>query len=148
MTALGEPGRGVDAGADGRATERQLADPRQRRLEPLDAIPDGGGVAPELLPQRDRGRVHQVGAAALDDVGPLLGFARRARPRRWRSDGIRSLMIDRVAATWIAEGNTSLEDCDALTWSLGWTSRPSACEASVAMTSLAFMLLEVPEPVW
>ena len=30
------------------------------------------------------------------------------------------------------------------TWSLGWTFAP----ASAAMTSLAFMFDEVPEPVW
>ena len=31
-----------------------------------------------------------------------------------------------------------------LTWSLGWAPSP----ASVAITSLAFMFVEVPEPVW
>ena len=49
---------------------------------------------------------------------------------------------------WIAEGNTSFEDCDALTWSLGCTSWSSRRLARVAMTSLAFMLLDVPDPVW
>ncbi len=48
----------------------------------------------------------------------------------------------------MADGNTSLEDWDALTWSLGCTGRPSSPAARVAMTSLAFMLDEVPEPVW
>ena len=46
------------------------------------------------------------------------------------------------------EGNTSLEDWEALTWSLGWIARPEAWEAIVAMTSLAFMFEEVPDPVW
>ncbi len=45
-------------------------------------------------------------------------------------------------------GNTSLDDWEALTWSLGWTGRPSRSSASVATTSLTFMLEEVPEPVW
>ena len=31
----------------------------------------------------------------------------------------------RAAATWIADGNVSLLDCEALTWSFGWTGRPS-----------------------
>jgi hypothetical protein len=31
-----------------------------------------------------------------------------------------------------------------LTWSLGWAASP----ASLAITSLAFMFEEVPEPVW
>jgi hypothetical protein len=46
------------------------------------------------------------------------------------------------------DGNTSLLDCDALTWSLGCTGWPSFSAASVAMTSLTFMLLDVPDPVW
>ncbi len=57
-------------------------------------------------------------------------------------------MTAAVAATWIEEGKTSLEDWLALTWSFGWTGRPSRSPASVAITSLAFMLDEVPEPVW
>ena len=52
-----------------------------------------------------------------------------------------------VAARCTAVGNTSLLLCEALTWSFGWIREPSR-EAMVAMTSLAFMLLEVPEPVW
>ena len=52
-----------------------------------------------------------------------------------------------TAATWMAEGKVSLEDCAAFTWSLGCTSTP-CCWARVAMTSLTFMLVLVPEPVW
>ena len=51
------------------------------------------------------------------------------------------------AATWIAVGKVSLEDWEALTWSLGCTSTPARA-ASEAITSLAFMLELVPEPVW
>ena len=53
----------------------------------------------------------------------------------------------------MAPGNTSFEDCDMLTWSLGWTgfleprSPPSISMARFEMTSLAFMLDWVPEPV-
>ena len=53
-----------------------------------------------------------------------------------------------VAARWMLDGKTSLLDWLALTWSLGWTARPSRSVARVAITSLAFMLLLVPEPVW
>ena len=48
----------------------------------------------------------------------------------------------------IAVGTTSFDDCDTFTWSLGCTSCPSASVASDAITSLAFMFDDVPEPVW
>ena len=50
--------------------------------------------------------------------------------------------------TWIAEGTTSLLDWLMLTWSLGCTGRPRERAARAAITSLAFMLALVPEPVW
>jgi hypothetical protein len=53
-----------------------------------------------------------------------------------------------VAARWIEDGNTSLDDCEAFTVSFGCTGCPSSCAASVASTSFMFMLDEVPEPVW
>ena len=37
------------------------------------------GVAPELLPQPDRGRVHQVRAPDLDDVAKLGGLRLEGR---------------------------------------------------------------------
>ena len=51
-------------------------------------------------------------------------FRASARSRCCRA-GTRSLITALVAAMWIDEGKTSFEDCDALTWSLGCTSRPS-----------------------
>ncbi len=57
-------------------------------------------------------------------------------------------MTAAVAAMWIEEGKTSLDDWEALTWSLGWTGRPRRSVASVASTSFMFMFDEVPEPVW
>jgi hypothetical protein len=48
----------------------------------------------------------------------------------------------------MADGNTSFDDCDALTSSFGWTGRPSRSLARLAMTSLAFMFELVPDPVW
>ena len=47
-----------------------------------------------------------------------------------------------------------MDDWPMLTWSLGWTgsreprSPPSISMARLEMTSLAFMLVEVPDPVW
>ena len=65
------------------------------------------------------------------------------------SAGISSNESAAAAAMWIDVGNTSLEDCDALTWSFGCTgSAEQLGDASVAMTSLAFMFDDVPEPVW
>ena len=95
-----------------------------------------------------------TGVASMRWVRPLLTTSanssalRRARPRGARRAGIRSRTIAPVAATWIAEGKTSLDDCEAFTWSFGCTGLPSDSVASVAMTSLVFMLLDVPEPVW
>ncbi len=63
------------------------------------------------------------------------------------SAGSRSPVTASDAATWIAVGKVSLEDWEALTWSLGCTSTPARA-ASEAITSFAFMLLLVPEPVW
>ncbi len=67
---------------------------------------------------------------------------------RWRRLGTRAFTKLSVTAMWMALGKTSLLDCEALTWSFGCTGEPNASEASEASTSLAFMLLEVPEPVW
>ena len=53
-----------------------------------------------------------------------------------------------MAATWIEVGNTSLDDCEALTWSFGCTLLPSTSAARVEITSLVFMFELVPEPVW
>ncbi len=53
----------------------------------------------------------------------------------------------------IAVGKVSLEDWPRLTWSLGWTGdllpsgAPRISLARFAITSLAFMLVWVPEPV-
>ena len=57
-------------------------------------------------------------------------------------------MVSRTAATWMADGNTSFEDCDAFTSSFGCTGRPSRSLARLAMTSFMFMFVDVPEPVW
>ncbi len=53
-----------------------------------------------------------------------------------------------VTAMCTEVGNTSFEDWDAFTWSLGCTGEPSFWVAMVASTSFMFMFEEVPEPVW
>ena len=59
-----------------------------------------------------------------------------------------------AALTWMAVGMTSLELCSMLTWSLGWTgSRPPRLPVAIslarlAITSLVFMFVDVPLPVW
>jgi hypothetical protein len=58
--------------------------------------------------------------------------------------GRRSWSTSPSAARCTAEGNTSLDDWPMFTWSFGWTASP----ARLPMTSFAFMLDEVPEPVW
>ena len=95
-----------------------------------------------------------IGVASITWVRPdfttvanSAAFASSEEARISRS-GSRSEWIACTAAMWIEDGNTSLEDCDALTWSLGWTGRPRRWVASVATTSLVFMLDDAPEPVW
>ena len=85
-----------------------------------------------------------------------LAFAASSSCSR-SSAGIRLLRDgDGAAATCIAAGNVSFDDWPMLTWSLGWTApslpfaptpKPSFTLATLAITSLAFMLVEVPEPV-
>ncbi len=70
-----EAGRCVDTGADRRAAQRQLGQPGQAAVQALHAVPHLGGVAAELLPQRDRGGVHQVRAAGLHDRGEGVALA-------------------------------------------------------------------------
>ena len=45
-------------------------------------------------------------------------------------------------------GKTSLDDCEALTWSLGCTVDAGRRRPAMAITSLAFMFELVPDPVW
>ena len=143
-----EPGRRVDPGADRRPAQRQLGHPGQRRADPLGAAPDLLRVAVELLAERHRRRVHQVCAPGLHHLGELGSLtatgippgapapaADPGRRPRWRRRGSPT-------------GRCRCWTGDALTWSFGCTSVPSARVASVASTSLAFMLVDVPEPVW
>ena len=146
----GERRRGVDAGADGGAAEGQLADAGQRVASSRSmAWPDLAGVAAELLAEGHRRRVHEVGAAGLDHLGELAALRRsdasrcverrdevvrdapRWRPRGWPS---REHVVGRLRRVDVVVGVDRL--------------RRSFSVARVAITSLAFMFDDVPDPVW
>ena len=93
----------VESGADGGAADGQLTEPGQRGLDPLDAGLDLAGVAAELLAQRHRHRVHQVGAAGLDRRCATAGPCRpatRAAPRAPESGGAQRLPWRRCGWRW------------------------------------------------
>ncbi len=62
----------VEPGADRGAALRQLVEPGQRRLDPLDPERDLPRIARELVAQGQRGGVLRVRAADLDDVRPAF----------------------------------------------------------------------------
>ncbi len=73
--------------------------------------------------------------------------------RSARTEGSSTWVICSTAAMCMAVGKVSFDDCDMLTWSLGWTgvfdpiTPPASSMARLEMTSLAFMLVWVPLPV-
>src|SRR5215203_1936743 len=69
----------IETGARGRAAEGDLTHPGKRAAHAIGPQPDLRRVAAELLPERDRNRVHQVRPASFDDVGELLGLALERR---------------------------------------------------------------------
>ena len=94
------------------------------------------------------------GMASIRCVRPVLLMPPRLSALRRITDASRSSAGSSccrpasTVLTWIALGITSLLLWPKFTWSLGWTSTPEASVAERAITSLAFMLLLVPEPVW
>ena len=94
------------------------------------------------------------GIASIRWVRPVLTVLPMALARlsmvlrRCTSAGSSACFAPSTAITRNAVGITSLLLWPRLTWSLGWIGSFEACAAVCAMTSLAFMLLEVPEPVW
>ena len=106
-----------------RAADRPArASASRRSVQPPDAVLDLRGVAGELLPEPDRHRVLQVGPADLDDGVERRGLrVERARASRSQGGDQALLRSPPAAATWIAVGMTSLDDCPMLTASLGWT---------------------------
>ena len=94
------------------------------------------------------------GIASIRWVRPVLTVLPTALARlsmvlrRWTRAGSSSRLAPSTAITRSALGITSLLLWPRLTWSLGWIASCEARAATCATTSLAFMLLEVPEPVW
>ena len=102
----------------------------------------------------------RIGVASIKCVLPDLtigsnSFAFFARlSSSSRSAGRRLWSTSINAATWMAVGITSFEDWPIFTWSFGWTTPfspsgwPKISFARFAITSFAFMFVEVPLPVW
>ena len=67
-------GRGVDPGPDRGGAHVDLSKERRRLAKPLDVLTQGHAVGAELLAERHRDRVLELGASHLDDVGELLGL--------------------------------------------------------------------------
>ena len=102
-------------------------------------------VAAELLAERHGHGVHHVRAARLDHVGELVGLGGRGRRPARSSAGSRSLAdLARRPRGARPRGTrrSTTAPCSRGRW--GGRRRPRAS----AITSLAFMLVEVPEPVW
>src|SRR5260370_1300961 len=67
----------VEPGPGGGPAEGDLGDLWERVPNSALAEADLGGVARELLAERDRNRIHQVGAAGFDDVLELVSLGRQ-----------------------------------------------------------------------
>lgn len=68
------PDRGVDRGADGGGAHVYLAEEGDGFLEAFDVFAQGGGEGVELLTERHRHGVLELGAPDLDDVGELAAL--------------------------------------------------------------------------
>jgi hypothetical protein len=102
----------------------------------------------------------RTGVASCRWVRPILSTSSNSAALRascsWStpSAGSSCSPIASMTPIWMAVGMTSLDDWQRLTWSFGWTgdlsprAPPSISLARPAMTSFAFMLVDVPDPVW
>ena len=91
---LVEVGRRVEACPDGGTSDRELVQAGEREPDALEACVELGDVAAELLPQRQRHRVLEMGAPRLDDVAELLGLHRQgiAQGRDGRDQAVHDLL--------------------------------------------------------
>src|SRR5215475_14689537 len=101
----------------------------------------------------------EIYTLSLHDALPILTISAQAfaflssASRSAATAGISLCFAPMAAATFIAVGNESFEDCDMFTASLGWTGfllpsgLPAICDARFAITSFTFMLNWVPLPV-
>ena len=146
----------VDAGADRRAAERAAPARPPCAAPPIADSSNLPGKPPNLLAQPQRRGVGQMRAADLDDACPTRAAFSAALPRSRSSAGIKLRAGCRPAtATWMAVGKMSLRALPHVDVVVGVDrlrtakrSPPTISMARLAITSLAFMLLEVPEPVW
>ncbi len=127
---------------------------RRRRFKASSMRPS---AEPNWADQAPNSWAKVSGMASIRWVRPVLTILPRPRARlsmvlrRCLSAGSSDSIVSSWAETRMAVGITSLELCPRLTWSLGCTAVLPALPlwlARVAMTSLAFILDEVPEPVW
>ncbi len=127
--------------------EGQLGDPGQGRLQSFDAELDRRGVATELLTQRDRRGVHQMGAPRLDDAleGPGLPAQRPRQVLEGRDEPV----LDLGGGGQVhGRGEHVVGGLRGVDVVVGVHPVPRRSLARVARTSFMFMLVEVPEPVW
>ena len=68
----------IDPGADGGPSDREFREGRPAGRDTSDSVVNLGLVAGELLPEADRGGVHQVGASRFHDRIELLRLLRQA----------------------------------------------------------------------
>jgi hypothetical protein len=64
----------VDSGPDRGSSQRQFLEPLGARLNSLDTEFDLPGIAAEFLPQPDRSRIGEMGAADFHDPVEFFGF--------------------------------------------------------------------------
>ena len=89
-----EIGWGIQASAYRGTTDRHLTKARQRGLDPLNTGGNLPGITAKLLAQRHRHRIHQVSAARLHHMLPLLGLRSQRimqHLQRWNEHGHGSL---------------------------------------------------------
>ncbi len=147
---LREPARAVDARADRGAAERQRADPRQH-VATIRSMPSSIAlrVAAELLAERDRRGVHEVGAARLHHRSRTRAACVRSAFARCSQRG--DQVARRARASPRGGSPTGTRRSTTATRSRrrsGAPASPSDVDASRAITSFMFMFDDVPEPVW
>ena len=74
--------RGIDARADGRAAEIDLAQQVGKFLQAVEVLADRDGKGPEFRAQPHRHRIHQLRAPDLDDVVEFDGLLEKRRLQR------------------------------------------------------------------
>jgi len=99
-------GMRIDTRADRRCTLSQGRQPLHRVTEPFAGVVHLRSPPIELLPQRYGHRVHQVGAACLDDISCLVGFF----PERFRKvfEGRQQLLLDRQRCADVHAGRDNV----------------------------------------